>query len=109
MNLYGSKAVKIPTPHFYFFTMDGGTADQRELRLSDTFQVKEDQPQLELKATMLNINKGHNKKLLDACRGLAGLCGVHCPGAETRTGYALQALWKRRWTNVSSEVCWRSS
>ena len=71
MNLYGSKAVKIPTPHFIIFY--NGTEeqpDQRELRLSDTFQVKEDQPQLELKATMLNINKGHNKKLLDACRTL---------------------------------------
>ncbi len=71
MNLYGSKAVKIPTPHFIIFY--NGTEeqpDQRELRLSDTFQVKEEEPQLELRATMLNINKGYNKKLLDACKTL---------------------------------------
>ena len=71
MNLYGRKAVKLPTPHFIIFY--NGTEEQpdkRELRLSDTFQVKEEEPQLELKATMLNINKGHNRKLLDACRTL---------------------------------------
>ena len=71
MNLYGRKAVKLPTPHFIIFY--NGTEEQpdkRELRLSDTFQVKEEEPQLELKATMLNINKGHNKKLMDACRTL---------------------------------------
>lgn len=38
------------------------------LSLSDTFQVKDEELQLWLKAAMLNINKGHNKKLLDACR-----------------------------------------
>ena len=32
--------------------------------------MKEEEPQLELKATMLNINKGHNKKLMDACQTL---------------------------------------
>jgi len=71
MNLYGSKTVQLPTPHFIIFY--NGTEDQpdkRELRLSDTFQVKEEEPQLELKATMLNINKGHNKKLMDACKTL---------------------------------------
>ena len=71
MNLYGSKTVKLPTPHFIIFY--NGTEEQpdkRELRLSDTFQVKEEEPQLELKATMLNINKGHNKKLMDACKTL---------------------------------------
>ncbi len=71
INLYGSKAVKLPTPHFIIFY--NGTEEQpdkRELRLSDTFQLKEEEPQLELKATMLNINKGHNKKLMDACQTL---------------------------------------
>lgn len=71
MNLYGKKAVKLPTPHFIIFY--NGTEEQpdkRELRLSDTFQLKEEEPQLELRAAMLNINKGHNKKLMDACRTL---------------------------------------
>ena len=70
-NLYGSKTVQLPTPHFIIFY--NGTEEQpdrRELRLSDTFQMKEEEPRLELKATMLNINKGHNKKLLDACKAL---------------------------------------
>lgn len=71
MNLYGSKAVQLPTPHFIIFY--NGTKEQpdkQELRLSDTFQVKEEEPQLELRATMLNINRGHNKKLMDACKTL---------------------------------------
>ncbi len=70
-NLYGSKTVKIPTPHFIIFY--NGTEEQpdkRELCLSDIFQVKEEEPQLELRATMMNINKGHNKKLMDACKTL---------------------------------------
>lgn len=41
-----------------------------ERRLSDAFQVKEDEYALELRATLLNINPGHNQKLLETCKTL---------------------------------------
>lgn len=50
-------------PHFIIFY--NGTeeqTDKRELHLSDTLQVKEEDPRLELRATMRNINKGHKKR-----------------------------------------------
>lgn len=40
------------------------------LKLSELFSLPEDHPALELEAVMLNINKGHNRKLMEACRSL---------------------------------------
>ena len=40
------------------------------LKLSDAFQNKEKEPQLELLVTMININYGKNRELLDACKDL---------------------------------------
>lgn len=41
-----------------------------ELKLSDAYTVKEEEVSLELKAVMLNINPGHNEKILEACKTL---------------------------------------
>ena len=40
------------------------------LKLSDAFEHQEEEPQLELLVTMININYGHNKELMDACKDL---------------------------------------
>lgn len=40
------------------------------LRLSDSYMEKEDEPALEVVATMLNINYGHNMDLLNKCKPL---------------------------------------
>ena len=42
-------------------------ADRQVLKLSDSFDGESD---IELKVTMININYGHNKELLDACKPL---------------------------------------
>lgn len=68
-DLYSSKLVKIPTPQFIVFY--NGTENQPErqlLRLSDTFQQKQEEPDLELKVTMLNVNLGNNQQLLNRCK-----------------------------------------
>ncbi|MDY2661765.1 MAG: hypothetical protein SOV67_03460, partial [Bariatricus massiliensis] len=44
--------------------------DVQELRLSDSFQIPDDNLSLELRAVMLNINPGHNPQLLDNCKTL---------------------------------------
>ncbi len=43
----------------------------RMLKLSDLYQVGEEEHKLELEAVMLNINAGHNPELLRACKTLA--------------------------------------
>ena len=65
---YSSAQQKAPTPKCVCFY--NGTADKEDritLSLSDSFDGKSD---IEVKVTMININFGHNKALLDACKPL---------------------------------------
>ena len=41
-----------------------------EYRLSELFHPATEEPTLELKAVMLNINNGHNQELMEACHTL---------------------------------------
>lgn len=71
LNLYGSRKVKIPPPRFLiFYNGEKEQPDVQVLKLSELFSLPEDHPALELEAVMLNINKGHNRKLMEACRSL---------------------------------------
>lgn len=69
--IYSRKLVKIPTPHFVVFYNGVEEMEERTtLRLSDAFLQEEEEPQLELIVTVLNINYGKNKELMDACKDL---------------------------------------
>lgn len=70
-DIYGEKLIKIPAP-FYFVLYNGTdkAPDRVELKLSDAFETKT--TGYEWTATMLNINAGHNKELLDICPMLNG-------------------------------------
>ena len=67
-SLYSSKRIKVPTPHFIVF-YNGTTKLQEkiELKLSDSFEVETDEPELELKVQILNINSGMNEELKEKC------------------------------------------
>ena len=70
-DLYGSTLVKIPAPRFVVFY--NGTCKQPErkvYRLSDAFSKKQDEPELELMVTVLNINAGNNAEILGNCKTL---------------------------------------
>ena len=70
-DLYSGTLVKIPSPHFVvFYNGTEKKEDRMLLKLSDAFQNKEKEPQLELLVTMININYGQNKELMDACKDL---------------------------------------
>lgn len=70
-NLYSTKKVFIPTPRFLIFYNGSENRPDREvLRLSNLYTVKDEHYELELEALMLNINPGHNQKLLDTCKTL---------------------------------------
>ena len=70
-SLYGSKIVHIPTPDFYVFYNGEERAEERfEYKLSDAYISKKGDPKLELKVTVLNVNIGKNKTLLEQCHTL---------------------------------------
>lgn len=72
-NLYGSKLVKMPTPcYMVFYNGEKDTDDRDVLKLSDAFENKTDSACTEFKATMLNINYGHNSEIMEKCSMLNG-------------------------------------
>jgi len=55
-NLFGTKLVTIPTPKFVtFYNGSEDMPEVQELKLSDSYQVLTDNPELELKCTVINI------------------------------------------------------
>lgn len=71
-DLYRQNAVRIPAPHFIVFY--NGTAPQPErqvYKLSELYEDQMGEPELEIRAVMLNINKGNNKELMERCRTLS--------------------------------------
>ena len=70
-NLYGERIVQIPAPEFLIFYNGKDEMPERQLlKLSDMYSVKEENPKLELEATLLNISGTNNRKLKEACRTL---------------------------------------
>lgn len=47
-----------------------GDAEEQTLKLSDAFENKKAQADVELTVRMLNINHGHNNKLMEKCKVL---------------------------------------
>jgi hypothetical protein len=67
-DIYGHRLIKIPTPHFVVFYNGTEKRPEKEvLRLSDAFYHPTDDPELELKCTVYNINPGCNETLLQNC------------------------------------------
>ena len=81
-NLLSTQEICLPKPYFVVFY--NGTKDQPErqmLRLSklykpklnwETIRMANEQPELELKTLVININKGYNEELKKSCRDLYG-------------------------------------
>ena len=71
MNIYSSKKLQIPLPSFViFYNGVQSQPDRAEFLLSELFHPTSNEHALELKAVMLNINKGHNQELMNACHTL---------------------------------------
>ena len=67
-DIYSTRLIKLPNPRFIVFY--NGEAEQparKEMRLSDAYIHKEDDPSLELVVTQININPGYNDELLEKC------------------------------------------
>lgn len=62
--------IKIPVPHFVTFYngLEKWIEDEEEIRLSDMYEIPTDNPELELKVRVININK--DVHLLNKCKTL---------------------------------------
>ena len=65
---YSSKQQKAPTPKcICFYNGTSEKDDKTILKLSDSFDSESD---IEVIVTMINVNYGHNKELMEACKPL---------------------------------------
>ncbi len=94
--LHRTTKVKIPAPKFVVFYNGAAVQPERQIyRLSGLFFGEEKEPELELKVTVININPGYSRELLEKCESLRGytvfvnkargkkICGVK-PGEAVR-------------------------
>ena len=70
-SLYGTGQISLPTPQcVVFYNGAKEMPEEQTLRLSDAFENKKVRADVELTVRMLNINYGHNKRLMEKCRVL---------------------------------------
>lgn len=70
-SLYGAGQISLPTPQcVVFFNGTKEMPEEHTLKLSDAFENKKARADVELTVRMLNINYGHNKRLMEKCRTL---------------------------------------
>lgn len=73
LDVYAERLVRLPMPQYIvFYNGTREAPDRVELRLSDAFLCKDPAEKgcLECRATMININYGHNNELLEHCKRL---------------------------------------
>ena len=71
MNLYGTKKIMIPPPRFVvFYNGRDKRPDYEEFKLSELYSISDEKVSLELIVEVFNINKGHNKELVETCKDL---------------------------------------
>lgn len=70
-DLYSGRLVEVPTPvYIIFYNGKGMDCDRRVLCLSDAFPTGRGSGCLECTCEVLNINRGHNRGLMEKCRRL---------------------------------------
>jgi actin-related protein len=70
-DIYSSKKIGLPTPHFVvLYNGINEKPDEFVYRLSDAYEVKEEDYDLDLRVRVVNVNKGHNTALMEKCKTL---------------------------------------
>lgn len=68
-SLYGASQIFLPSPHcVVFYNGDREMPEEQLLKLSDAFENKDPEADVELKVKVLNINYGHNAALMQKCK-----------------------------------------
>ena len=75
LRIYNETQVKLPFPRYIvFYNGRDGEPERRVMPLSDSYKTndsnKDQEPCLELKALLININYGCNKELMNKCQKL---------------------------------------
>lgn len=68
-SLYVFRQIMLPTPHcVVFYNGDKEVPEEQTIRLSEAFENKDQKADVELTVRVLNINYGHNLKLMEQCK-----------------------------------------
>ncbi len=71
LNKYQKKMIPLPFPRFIvFYNGDQEIGEELYLKLSDSFEKREEEPAVECVAKFININYGHNQELMEKCERL---------------------------------------
>ncbi len=71
LNRHQKKRIHLPFPRFIvFYNGEKEMPEIFEMRLSDSFDKKDEIPAVECVAKYININYGHNQELLNSCKRL---------------------------------------
>ncbi len=71
--LYTTRKIRIPEPRFIvFYNGSAKFPEQGEYLLTDMFEKPSDDPQIELRVKVININPGKNPAILNNCASLDG-------------------------------------
>ena len=71
LNRFQKNRIPLPFPRFIvFYNGDQTMPEVLEMKLSESFEKREEEPAVECVAQFININYGHNQELLDSCKRL---------------------------------------
>lgn len=71
LNRYQKKLIPLPFPRFIvFYNGEQEIGEELYLKLSDSFEKRDEEPAVECVAKFININYGHNQELLEKCKRL---------------------------------------
>ena len=70
-SLYGRRQITLPAPKcIVFYNGEQEIPEEQIIRLSDAYRDYDGEADVEVKVRLLNINYGHNKKLMESCKSL---------------------------------------
>ncbi len=70
-NIYGKGRIGLPTPEYIvFYNGSGMETDSQMLYLSDAYSAGHGKGCLECRCKVININRGHNRELMERCHRL---------------------------------------
>lgn len=71
LNRFQKNRIPLPFPRFIvFYNGEQSMPEVFEMKLSESFEKRDEEPAVECVARFININYGHNKELLNSCKRL---------------------------------------
>ncbi len=107
LNKYSSELLRLPVPKLVvLYNGRKETEDRVIQRLTDSFpEGLREQSDVEVKVSMLNINYGHNKELLEACRPLGEYAWFIEKIREYQKSYTIEKSVDMAISNMPDDYC----